>query len=424
MENVTASINFGQCVYPLAAGDSKTQIGESFEQTDPTEHFDRITDGIGDEEHLQRDPQGQIIRCSAMGSRTTDSLKIAEEHSGNGNIPLRGDIDPSSIFEEIVGSCESMRHVLNLVAKVAPSDSTVLILGETGTGKELVARAVHRRSSRSSRPFVSLNCAAIPQSLIATELFGHEKGAFTGALQRRLGRFEVADGGTLFLDEIGDLPMETQAVLLRVLQEREFERVGGTHPISVDVRLVAATNRDLSAAVAAGEFREDLFYRLHVIPIALPPLRERVQDIPKLVEHFIARSARQIGKHVRYIGKHTLKQFKSYAWPGNIRELQNLLERAVIHTETDTLFFDEGWLNSQSVPSRNRRTGLTSLVEREVEMIEAALVESNGRISGPLGAAVKLGIPRQTLDSKIRSLGIGKYGQKNQVSRPEPARGI
>jgi formate hydrogenlyase transcriptional activator len=303
-----------------------------------------------------------------------------------------------------------MREVLKQVGKVAPSDSTVLVLGETGTGKELIARALHRRSKRAARAFVRVNCSAIPQSLIASELFGHEKGAFTGALERRVGRFESADGGTLFLDEIGDLPMETQIALLRVLQEREFERVGSNRTISVDVRLLAATNRDLPAAVAAGTFRQDLFYRLNVFPIAIPPLRERAEDIPVLVEYFIGRYARKAGKNIRNIGKHTLDRFQAYSWPGNIRELQNVVERAVILTEADTFFFDESWLKPEPATASKARDGLSVLAQREVEMIEAALAGCHGRISGPSGAAVKLGIPRQTLESKIRSLGINKYG--------------
>jgi formate hydrogenlyase transcriptional activator len=321
------------------------------------------------------------------------------------------------MFEDIVGSCKPMRQVLKQVEKVAPSDSTVLILGETGTGKELIARALHRRSKRANRAFVRVNCAAIPQSLIASELFGHEKGAFTGALQRRVGRFEAADGGTLFLDEIGDLPMETQIALLRVLQEREFERVGSNHPISVDVRLIAATNRDLTAAVAAGAFRQDLFYRLNVVPIAVPPLRERAEDIPSLVEYFVARFAKGAGKKIRRIDKGTLSLLRAYNWPGNIRELQNVVERAVILAETDAFVVVESWLKrdpAESLPSRQR---LSVLADREVEMIEAALAESRGRISGPSGAAAKLGIPRQTLESKIRRLGIDKYGQKPPTSK-------
>jgi len=301
------------------------------------------------------------------------------------------------------------------VEKVAPLDSTVLILGETGTGKELVARALHRKSKRASRAFIRVNCAAIPQSLIASELFGHEKGAFTGALQRRVGRFEAAHGGTLFLDEIGELPMETQIALLRVLQEKEFERVGSNHPVSVDVRLIAATNRDLPKAVAAGTFRQDLFFRLNVFPIAVPPLRERGNDIPLLVEHFVGRFAKETGKTIRHIGKQTLEQLQRYEWPGNIRELQNVVERAVILSETNTFVVDESWLKGESGESSQRR-GLSALADREVEMIEAALAETGGRISGPAGAAAKLGIPRQTLESKIRRLRINKYQHKGSAS--------
>ena len=362
-----------------------------------------------------KDESGQIIRWYATAT-DIDDQKRTEERLRNENLVLREEIDRSSMFEEIVGSSKPIREVLKQVEKVAPSDSTVLILGETGTGKELIARALHRRSKRATRAFVSVNCAAIPQSLIASELFGHEKGAFTGATQRRLGRFEAADGGTLFLDEIGDLPMETQIALLRVLQEREFERVGGNHPISVNVRLVAATNRDLLAAVAAGTFRQDLFYRLNVFPIAVPPLRERVDDIPLLVEYFVGRFAKGAGKSIHHIGKRTLEQLIGYLWPGNIRELQNVVERAVILCETDTFVVDESWLRRESADS-SPHEGLSALQDREVEMIEAALAESHGRISGPAGAAAKLGIPRQTLESKMRRLGIDKYGQKRPTSK-------
>jgi formate hydrogenlyase transcriptional activator len=357
-----------------------------------------------------KDESGQIIRW--YGTTTDiDERKRTEERLRNENLILREEIDRSSMFEEIVGSSKPMSQLLKKVEKVAPSDSTVLILGETGTGKELIARALHRRSRRANRAFVKVNCAAIPQSLIASELFGHEKGAFTGALQRRVGRFEAANGGTLFLDEIGELPMETQIALLRVLQEREFERVGSNHPISVDVRVIAATNRDLSAAVAAGTFRQDLFYRLDVFPIAVPPLRERAEDIALLVEYFVGRFAKDAGKHISHIGKQTLEQLRSCRWPGNIRELQNVVERAVILCETDTFVVDESWLEGESEePSQHE--GLSTLEEREVEMIEAVLAETHGRISGPSGAAAKLGIPRQTLESKIRRLGIDKYGQK------------
>ena len=316
------------------------------------------------------------------------------------------------MFEEIVGSSEPMRQVITQIAKVAPSDSTVLILGETGTGKELIARALHRRSDRAAKPFIRVNCAAIPQSLIASELFGHEKGAFTGALQRHIGRFESAHRGTIFIDEVGDLPAETQIALLRVLQEREIERVGSHHPIAIDVRLIAATHRDLSAAVASGAFREDLFYRLNVFPIALPALRERVADIPLLLEYFVGRYAKKAGKKINHINKHTLGLFKAYDWPGNIRELQNVVERGVILSEDDTFSVDESWFKRKPREASITPGGIPGLADREVEMITAALAESQGRIGGPSGAAAKLKIPRQTLESKIKRLGINKYTHK------------
>src|SRR5271156_672096 len=361
------------------------------------------------------DEHGDILRWYATGTDVEDR-KRAEQRIRNENLALREEIDRSSMYEAIVGSSDVLRKVIAQVSKVAPTDSTVLISGETGTGKELIASAIHKRSKRSGKAFIRVNCAAIPLSLIASELFGHEKGAFTGALQRRAGRFESADGGTLFLDEIGDLPMETQIALLRVLQEREFERVGSNHPISVNVRLIAATNRDLPAAVAAGTFRQDLFYRLNVVPIAVPPLRERAEDIPLLVEYFVGRYAKAAGKKIRHIGKQTLEQLTAYDWPGNIRELQNVVERAVILSETDTLFVDQSWLKRESAESRQSREGLLALADREVEMIKAALAECHGRISGPAGAAARLGIPRQTLESKIRRFGISKYGLKRQAA--------
>src|ERR1700758_2954632 len=360
--------------------------------------------------NLLKDEYGQIIRWYVTAT-DIDDRKRMEEQLRNENLVLREEIDRSSMFEEIVGSSKPMRQVLKHVEKVAPSDSTVLILGETGTGKEVIARALPRRAKRANRPFIRVNCAAIPESLIASELFGHEKGAFTGALQRRIGRFEAADGGTLFLDEIGDLPMETQIAPLRVLQEKEFERVGSNHPIAVDVRLIAATNRDLEAAVTAGAFRQDLFFRLNVFPIAVPSLRERVDDIPLLVEYFVGRFAKAAGKNLRHIDKQTLARLTAYKWPGNIRELQNVVERAVILSETDTFFVDESWLKLESPESRQPREGISTLSDREVELIEAALAECHGRISGPSGAAAKLGIPRQTLESKIRRFGINKYGE-------------
>lgn len=355
-----------------------------------------------------RDDEGRIIRWYATGI-DIEERKQAEESIRNENMALREEIDGASMFEEIVGSSEVLRKVLGQVAKVAPVDSTVLILGETGTGKELVARAIHKRSNRSSRAFIRVNCASIPSSLIASELFGHEKGAFTGALQRRVGRFESANGGTIFLDEIGELPPETQVALLRVLQEREIERVGSSQPISVDVRVVAATNRDLKAAMAAGSFRQDLFYRLNVFPIQIPSLRERVDDIPVLVEYLIERYAQKAGKKIRHIRKQTVELFQAYDWPGNIRELQNVIERAVVLCDGDTFSVDGTWLKGERDRQAEPVVPLAaSIGERERDMIEAALVQSRGKVSGPTGAAAKLGIPRQTLDSKIKSLGIDK----------------
>ncbi len=310
-------------------------------------------------------------------------------------------------FAEIIGHSAALRRVLKEVKIVAPTDSTVLITGETGTGKELIAQAIHKHSARSSGPFVSVNCAAIPQSLIASELFGHERGAFTGALQRRRGRFELADRGTIFLDEIGDLPADTQTALLRVLQERAFERVGSAHAIRADVRVIAATNRDVKSAMASGAFRTDLFYRLNVFPIDLPPLRERRGDIPILVECFIERFARKTGKKIRSIDKTSLEVLQAYHWPGNIRELQNVIERSVIVCETDTFVVDEHWLARESVKTLPLGQPLSDrLVMQEKELIEAALAETKGHVSR---AAATLHIPRSTLESKIRSLRINKY---------------
>src|SRR6266446_17890 len=356
-----------------------------------------------------QDEHGEIIRWYATGT-DIDDRKRNEERTQNENLVLREEIDRSSMFEEIVGSSEPLRRVLSQVAKVAPTDSTVLILGETGTGKELIARAIHKRSNRSGRAFIRVNCAAIPPSLIASELFGHEKGAFTGAMQRRVGRFESADSGTIFLDEVGDLPPETQIALLRVLQEREFERVGGSQTVPVDVRVIAATNKDLSAAVAEGTFRQDLFYRLNVFPIQIPALRERVDDIPLLVEYLIDRYAQAAGKKFRTIDKGTLELFQTYDWPGNVRELQNVIERAVILSDGDTFCVDETWLTPVTPKTAASSVPLVAnLIDHEKEMIETALREAEGLVSGPTGAATKLGIPRQTLESKIRKLGINRH---------------
>ena len=342
-----------------------------------------------------------------------EEIRVLKDQLYKENVALREEIDKVSMFEEIVGSSEGLRRVLVQVSKVAHADTTVLILGETGTGKELIARAIHKESKRSGRAFIRVNCAAIPPSLVSSELFGHEKGAFTGAIQRRLGRFESADGGTIFLDEIGDLPAETQVVLLRVLQEREFERVGGNQPIPIDVRILAATNRDLNAAVAGGTFRQDLFYRLNVFPIRIPALRDRTDDIPLLVEYLIDRYTKKSGKKIRNVSRKTLDLFHAYDWPGNIRELQNVVERAVLLTDGDTFSVDETWLRQETrreVHPTQPQKGLTRMdADQERQLIEAALAESGGKVSGPSGAAAKLGIPRQTLESKIASLGINKY---------------
>ena len=339
-----------------------------------------------------------------------EEIKKLKDQLYHENIALREEIDRSSMFEEIVGESPALQAVLSHVVKVAPVDSTVLISGETGTGKELVARAIHKRSPRAARAFVSANCAAIPPSLIASELFGHEKGAFTGAVQRRLGRFELAEGGALFLDEVGELPPDTQIALLRVLQERTFERVGGSKPICANVRVIAATNRDLQASITAGTFRSDLYYRLNVFPIEMPPLRKRREDIPLLVEYFIDRYAARAGKKIRGINRSSLEMLKNYAWPGNIRELQNVIERSVIVCDSENLTVDESWI-SQDVEGTEQatRTLLKMPTAQEKKTIETVLADTDGRVSGPSGAAARLGIPPSTLDSKIKALKINKH---------------
>ena len=352
---------------------------------------------------------GAVTDITAM-KNAFEEIRILRDQLYKENLALREEIDVARMFEEIVGSSPALQAVLAKVAKVAPTESTVLITGETGTGKELIARAIHKRSERSARAFVSVNCAAIPRDLIASELFGHEKGAFTGATQRRLGRFESADGGTIFLDEVGELPLETQISLLRVLQEREFQRVGSNESLRIDVRIVTATNRNLEEAIAAGAFREDLFYRLNVFPIEVPPLRQRKEDIPLLVEYFVDRYASKAGKKITGIDKRSLELLQSYSWPGNIRELQNVIERSVIVSDTPNLSIDESWvgrgLRTQAAPTQALSD---QLIAQEKALIEAALAESHGKVSGPSGAAVRLGIPQSTLDSKIKSLKIDKY---------------
>ena len=370
-----------------------------------------------------RDDKGNIVkwygvlvdienqkRTEACLRQALDEVQKLQDQLRKETIVLREEVDRTSMFEEIVGASPALKAVLARIDKVAPTDSIVFITGETGTGKELVARAIHKRSPRASRAFVSVNCAAIPAPLIASELFGHEKGAFTGAHQRRLGRFELADGGTIFLDEIGELPMETQVTLLRVLQDQEFQRLGGNQNIRANARVITATNCDLKAAIEVGNFRRDLFYRLNVFPIEIPPLRERKEDIPMLVEYFIHRYASKLGKKIRSASKKTLNLFQSYLWPGNIRELQNVIERSIILCDTENLSVDENWLLRESRPAQPASQPLSDMLESQAkEIIEAALAESGGRVSGPLGAAAKLGMPPSTLESKIKSLKINKH---------------
>jgi formate hydrogenlyase transcriptional activator len=352
--------------------------------------------------------------------RVIESVKLFKDALSQEDLVPKYGVDVQPAVDQIVGSSTALRRVLVHVAKVAPTDSTVLIKGETGTGKELIARAIHEGSCRAGRAFVRVNCAAIPPSLIATELFGHEKGAFTGAGQRRVGRFEQADGGTIFLDEIGDVPAETQIALLRVLQEHEFERVGGTRPIAVNVRVIAATNRDLYADMRSGSFRSDLFYRLDVFPIQVPALRERAQDIPSLVDCFIARHAEKAGKKITGIQPYALERLQRYRWPGNIRELQNVIERAVILSDDETLSLDEIGLHPETPdPSFHPVAVMDSIEDRERQRIESALAECRGRVSGPRGAASSLGMPRSTMEAKLRSLRINRYRFKAGVATPQ-----
>jgi PAS domain S-box-containing protein len=350
-----------------------------------------------------------VKRAQQALEQAVQEIKALKDQLQRENIALREEIGETSMFEEIVGASPLLKAVLARVAKVAPTDSTVLITGETGTGKELIARAIHRGSLRAERPFVKVSCAAIPQSLIASELFGHEKGAFTGALHQRIGRFELAEGGTIFLDEIGELPPETQIALLRVLQEREIERVGGARPISINVRVIVATNRDLKAAIAANEFRSDLFYRVNVFPLEVPPLRDRKEDIPMLVKYFIDRYARRAGKHIVRVSNKTLEALQSYPWPGNIRELQNVIERSVIVCDTENFSVDESWLSSETLTPQSANSALPERVSAgERAVIEEALSQTRGQVSGPNGAAAKLSVPPSTLESRIKALKIDK----------------
>jgi formate hydrogenlyase transcriptional activator len=363
---------------------------------------------------LVRDHDGKKLRwycaCTDIEDRKRHEERLLQE-----NAALRAEISQSSTPDEIVGSSQSLRKVLLEVGKVARTDSTILILGETGSGKELVARAIHRRSRRAARPFIGVNCAAIPTSLIASELFGHEKGAFTGATQRRLGRFEAANGGTIFLDEVGDLPPDIQIALLRVLQEREIERVGGDKPVPLDVRVLAATHRDLEKLVSEGRFRQDLYYRLNVVPLTVPPLRERVADIPMLAEYFIARFGKRVGKNFDTVERKTMEILQAYNWPGNVRELQNVIERAVTLSESENFSVDEAWLTRRPVPPLNSNAALDGvLLEHEKNAIELALEQCQGRVSGPGGAAARLGMRASTLESRIRRFRIDKYRFKSK----------
>jgi PAS domain S-box-containing protein len=387
----------------------------------------RGADGVYRWFHLrscpQLDAEGRVVRWYTLATdidkrkraeaeleKAFEEIKRLKDRLQDENVVLREQIDEAFMFEEIVGSSPALKTVLSSIVKVAPTGSTVLITGETGTGKELIARAIHKGSQRAGQPFITVNCGSIPSSLIASELFGHEKGAFTGALQRRQGRFELAQSGTIFLDEIGELLHETQIALLRVLQERQFERVGGSRVISADVRIIAATNRDLAAGIASGAFRTDLFYRLNVFPIHVPPLRNRKEDIPMLVEYFVKRYAEKARKQISKIDKNTLKLCQSYPWPGNIRELQNIIERSVILCTGDTFSIDEAWLSSQSAPRPEASAPLIqTLLNHEKELIEAALTETGGKVAGPNGAAARLGIPRSTLELKIKQLNIKKH---------------
>jgi formate hydrogenlyase transcriptional activator len=374
-----------------------------------------LIDFLSKEKGDYTDDQVQLLRgvadmvsLAVANALAYEEIRKLKEQLQVENRLLQDEIVQRSNYEDIVGSSPALQKVLVAVEKVARADSTVLITGETGTGKELIAHAIHRRSPRAGRALVKVNLAALPKELIASEMFGHEKGAFTGAMQQRVGRFEAANGGTIFLDEVGELSQEMQVALLRVLQEKEFERVGGSRTIKSDVRVIAATNRDLQREVAEGRFRIDLYYRLNVFPVHAPPLRERADDIPVLVDYFAARVAARMGKRIRQIERRSLEMMQAYQWPGNIRELQNVIERCVILAENEVLRLEPGALVSEihrpetdsSAPAKS--SGLRA-------EIEAALRETNGRVSGPNGAAVLLGVPPTTLSSRIRALRINKH---------------
>jgi formate hydrogenlyase transcriptional activator len=355
-----------------------------------------------------------VIRVSAPESQDEDEqFANAASGSARNDLCLEDEIRREASFRGIVGQSAALREVLQQVELVAPSDSTTLLLGETGTGKELIARAIHNRSPRRDWRFVRLSCAAIPSGLLESELFGHERGAFTGAITQRIGRVEVADHGTLFLDELGDIPLELQPKLLRVLQEREYERLGSTQTKKIDVRVVAATHRDLEEMIMEKQFRTDLYYRLKVFPISIPPLRNRPEDIPLLVRHFTQLFAQRMNKTIAAISRETMDALTRYSWPGNIRELQNVIERAVVVYEKGNLSVKRSWLSREyaqmdpATQSLSRRSAT-----KDCKIIGAVLAETKGRVSGPLGAAAKLGIPPSTLESRIRSMRINKYSFK------------
>ena len=346
---------------------------------------------------------GRALSVATANALANEEIRKLREQLEAENISLRTQLGQAPWFEEILAHSAALKHVLETIEQVATTDATVLITGETGTGKELVARAIHRRSPRARGPFIKVNCAAIPDTLLASELFGHERGAFTGAVERRKGRFEQAHGGTLFLDEIGELPQEMQVLLLRVLQEREFERLGGTQTLQVDVRLVAATNRELAADVHGGRFRSDLYYRLNVFPVHVPALRERPEDIPLLVSHFAEKYGTRFGRKISRIDRQTLDLLQSHSWPGNVRELENVVERAVILSRGGALHLDTAMLTA----AKGNSTEQASSEERQA--IEAALTASRGKVAGESGAAKKLGVPASTLEFRIKRLGIDKF---------------
>jgi formate hydrogenlyase transcriptional activator len=369
---------------------------------------DKARNYSADEVQLLQDVS-EMVSIAVSNALAYEEISTLKQQLQLENRLLQDEIVQRSIYEEIVGSSTALQKVLSAIEKVARTDSTVLITGETGTGKELVAHAIHRRSPRSPRALVKVNCAALPSELIASELFGHEKGAFTGALQMRIGRFEAANGGTIFLDEIGELTQEMQIALLRVLQEKEFERVGGNRSIRTDVRVITATNRSLEREVAEGRFRMDLYYRLNVFPVQVPSLRERSDDIPILVDYFVARLASRMGKRIRQIERRTLEAMQQYSWPGNIRELQNVIERGVILADDEVFRLEPGTLVPESKTNVAGRQEPAVSSSHQKSEIEAALRETRGRISGPDGAAVRLGIPASTLESRIRALKINKH---------------